>query len=65
IFRFSHRGKDEADRRPNPYRQEASAHAPRSIGLRSTEHRLTLHGASAHTPRCIGSHSTEHQILAL
>ncbi|MBR4516158.1 MAG: hypothetical protein IKO60_02060 [Bacteroidaceae bacterium] len=28
---------------------------------RSTEHRLTLHGASAHAPRRKGSRSTEHR----
>ena len=33
-------------------------YAPRSIGLRSTEHRPTLHGASAYAPRSIGLRST-------
>ena len=37
-----------------PFTQHAaSPHAPRSIGLHSTLHRLTLHAASPHTPRCI------------
>ena len=36
-------------------------HATCSVGLRSTEHRLTLHGASVHAPRSIGSRSTEHR----
>ena len=31
-------------------------YAPRSIGLRSTLHRLTLHGASAYAPRCVRPH---------
>ncbi len=36
-------------------------YAPRSIGLHSTLHRLTLHVASAYAPRCIGLRSTEHR----
>ncbi|MBR4515801.1 MAG: hypothetical protein IKO60_00235 [Bacteroidaceae bacterium] len=33
--------------------QGGGFHAPRSIGLRSTEHRLTLHGASGYAPRSV------------
>jgi len=36
-------------------------HTACSIASRSTQHRLTLHGASAHAPRCIASCSTEHK----
>ena len=42
-----------------------SAYTPRSIGLRSTEHRLMLHVASGDTPRSIGLLSTEHKTLPL
>ena len=36
-------------------------HTACSIASRSTQHRLTLHGASAHAPRCIASCSTLHK----
>ena len=37
-------------------------YTPRSIGLRSTEHRATLHGASGYAPRSIGLRSTEYRV---
>ncbi|MBR4516237.1 MAG: hypothetical protein IKO60_02460 [Bacteroidaceae bacterium] len=43
--------------------RKREVYAPRSIGLHSTEHRLTLHGAWGYAPRSIGLHSTEHQTM--
>ena len=47
---------------PGVNTQQSWFHTPRSIGLHSTEHRATLHGASGYTPRSIGLRSTEHRL---
>ena len=37
--------------------KEVGVYAPWSIGLRSVEHRPTLHGASAYAPRSVEPHA--------